>query len=558
MADDKYGLSFDHPVNDLEVELYCFRNGRTPEEGGLGRFQHFRNAVDILWPETKWNPWLERQLESLCENQWTSWAGCAASGKTFGSSIYAMVWWLAKPQESSVILTSTTAKMIRKRAWANIQQLYRACPGFPGNLVDSKTTLQSVKGDDRQAIFAIPVLDGATSKAVANIQGVHSPRILVIVDEATDTPEAAFEACSNLSKGCEEFQFLAIGNPHSHLDEHGRFSEPIGGWDSVGVETQEWKTKYGVCLRFDGMHSPNVEAGETKYPFLITSPQVQQAISFEGESSPKFWKYTRGFWPLEGVVRTVLSETMCEKYKARQQLTFINNAITIGGLDPAFGGDRCILRFARYGDLDGGKMGIQLSDVIPIKVDANSVEPIHFQIANKVREACIMHGCEPRPLAIDSTGEGGGLCDILSKEWSNQIRRVEFGGRASDLPVSEQDGRPSHEAYNNRVTELWLSVREWIMAEQIGGMDDPTIIEFCSRLFDDTKRKLVVERKSEMKARTNQSPDLADAAVLIVELARQLGSGRLHSVTERDKKWNEMVNEYDSLYAEDNLYAGME
>ena len=96
------------------------------------------------------------------------------------------------------------------------------------------------------------------------------------------------------------------------------------------------------------------------------------------------------------------------------------------------------------------------------------------------------------------------------------------------------------------------------MAEQIGGMDDPTIIEFCSRLFDDTKRKLVVERKSEMKARTNQSPDLADAAVLIVELASQLGSGRLHSVTERDKKWNEMVNEYDSLYAEDNLYAGME
>jgi hypothetical protein len=469
-----------------------------------------------------------------------------------------MTWWIAKPQASSVILTSTTAKMIRKRAWANIQQLHRGCKGFPGNLVDSKTTLQSVKGDDKNAIFAIPVLEGTTSKAVANIQGVHSSRILVIVDEATDTPEAAFEACSNLSKGCEEFQFLAIGNPHSHLDEHGRFSRPEDGWDSVGVETQEWKTKRGVCVRFDGMHSPNVHDGTTTYPFLITSPQVQQAISFEGVSSPKFWKYTRGFWPDEGVVRTVLSESMCEKYNVGQQHTFINKAVTVAGLDPAFGGDRCILRFARYGDLEGGAMGIQFTDIMPIQTDASSSEPIHFQIAAKVKDACIMHGCEPRYLAVDSTGEGGGLCDILHKEWSNQIRRVEFGGRASDLPVSEQDSRISHEAYANRVTELWFSVREWVMANQIGGLDDPTIIEFCSRLFDDQKRKIVVERKVDMKARTNQSPDLADAAVLIVELARQLGSGRLHSTTEMDKTWNDSVQKFDLIYSEENLYADME
>jgi hypothetical protein len=249
---------------------------------------------------------------------------------------------------------------------------------------------------------------------------------------------------------------------------------------------------------------------------------------------------------------------MCEKYKVRQQHVFINKAITVAGLDPAFGGDRCILRFARYGDLEGGAMGIQFTDVVPIQTDASSSEPIHFQIAAKVKDICLMQGCEPRHLAIDSTGEGGGLCDILHKEWSNQIRRVEFGGRASDLPVSEQDSRVSREAYANRVTELWFSVREWVMASQIGGLDDPTIIEFCSRLFDDQKRKIVVERKVDMKARTNQSPDLADAAVLIVELARQLGSGRLHSVTEMDKTWNDSVQKFDMIYNEENLYAGME
>ena len=503
-----------------------------------------------------WHPWLERQIESLCDHSWISWTGCAASGKTYASSLYALVWWLADPSHSSVILSSTTAKMIRKRSWSNIQQLWRTSSSkFVGNMVDSKTTLQSVKGDDKNAIFGIAVLDGATSKAVANIQGIHSERILCIVDEATDTPPAAFEAASNLSKGCREFQFLAIGNPHSLLDEHGRFSEPELGWDSVNIDTHEWKTKRGMCVRFDGMRSPNVIAGETKWEFLITKEQLDAATKYEGESSPRFYKYTRGFWPSEGVVKTVLSATMCHKYTVSGEHTFDKKSEIIAGLDPAFGGDRCILRFAKYGDLASGLMGLEFGEVIDIQLDSAAEEPIHYQIANQVKAACEDRGVGPERLAIDATGEGGGLCDILSKEWSNKINRVEFGGRASDLPVSDEDGRPSHEAYNNKVTELWFSVREWVIRDQIKGMDHETQVEFCSRLFDDKRRKIVVERKAEMKVRTGQSPDLADAAALVVQTARMLGAGYLQSGAETDKEWEALSLKYDRVYNEDNLYA---
>lgn len=559
LGDTKYGMNFDHPVSDLEAELYAFRIGLTPDEGGLGKFSHFQNAANLIWPNLIWNPWLERQVESLCENNWVSWTGCAASGKTFGSSLYAMLWWLADPQHSSVILTSTTAKMIRKRAWANVQHLWRTAQGqFPGNMVDSKTTLQSVKGDDKNAVFAVAVLDGTTSKAVANIQGIHSERILAIVDEATDTPEAAFEATSNLSKGCREFQFLAIGNPHSTLDEHGRFSEPLDGWETVNIDTQEWRTKRGVCIRFDGLQSPNIKAGKTKWEFLITQEQVDAARKYEGENSPRYWKYSRGFWPREGVVSTVLSETMCHKYRVTRSHTFMSKADMIAGLDPAFGGDRCILRFAKYGDLEGGLMGVEFTEIITIKLDAQSSEPIHFQIAKAVKQECISRGVEPRHLAIDATGEGGGLCDIISKEWSPDIMRVEFGGKPSSLPVSTEDSRPSHEAYMNRVTELWFSVREWVIREQVRGMDRDTIVEFCQRMFDDQRRKIVVERKVDMKSRTGQSPDLADAAALIIEVARTLGAGRLKGEAKTDKDWLTLSLKYDSVYNEDNLYAAVE
>lgn len=550
-------MTFGHPVSSLEVELYAFRLGLGPDEGGLGRYEHFKNAANLIWPEIIWNPWLERQLESLCENDWVSWTGCAASGKTYASSIYALIWWLSDPTHSSVILSSTTAKMIRKRAWANIQQLWRTSNGqFPGNMVDSKTTLQATKGDDKNAIFAIAVLDGSTSKAVANIQGIHSERILAIVDEATDTPEAAFEATANLSKGCKTFQFLAIGNPHSTLDEHGRFSEPVDGWDSVGIETDEWATKRGVCLRFDGMRSPNIEAGKTKWDFLITQEQIDASLKYEGENSPRFWKYTRGMWSPEGVCKTVLSETMCHKYRVNGTHIFGRKSHIIAGLDPAFGGDRCVLRFAKYGDLRNGLMGVEFTDIVYIQLNTQSSEPIHFQIAKQVKEACVSRGCEPQHLAVDATGEGGGLCDILHKEWSSQIRRVEFGGKASQLPTTQEDPRPSHEAYANRVTELWFSVREWVIREQVKGLDHETIIEFCQRMFDDEKRKIVVERKVDMKGRTGQSPDLADAAALIVEMARNLGAGRLNIKAEDDKEWEALSLKYDKIYNEESMYAG--
>tara|TARA_Y100000310_G_scaffold215490_1_gene216435 strand:- start:249 stop:1673 length:1425 start_codon:yes stop_codon:yes gene_type:complete len=474
--------------------------------------------------------------------------------------MYALIWWLADPANSSVILTSTTAKMIRKRAWSNIQTLHRdASSKFIGNMVDSKTTLQARKGDDKNAIFAVAVLDGATSKAVANIQGIHSERILAIVDEATDTPPAAFEATSNLSKGCREFQFLCIGNPHSKLDEHGRFCEPTNGWGSVGIETQEWETKRGACIRFDGVKSPNMKYREPKWDFLITREQVAQAVDFEGESSPRFWKYSRGFWAPEGVVKTVLSETMCEKYNVRSpNHVFKSTSTVIAGLDPAFGGDRCVLQFAKYGDLENGLNGIELGETLIVPINPAVEEPVHFQIAQYVRDACEQRECEPRNLAIDATGEGGGLCDIIHKEWSNQINRVEFGGKASDKPVSDQDSRTSYEAYANRVTELWFSVREWVIRDQMRGMNVDTIIEFTQRLFDDEKRKVVVERKAEMKARTGRSPDLADSVALVVEMAREIGAGRLNNMAENDKQWADLAASYNTIYAEENLYAAPE
>jgi hypothetical protein len=546
----KYGIRSPVKIPDLELELYAFRNRLQPNEGGLGTFDHFRNATKMLWPKMSWNPWLEAQVESLCEHDYVGWAGCGASGKTFGATLFATVWWLANPSKTTVVLTSTTAKMIRKRMWANLQDLVRKSRGFPGNMVDSKMALQAIKGDDRHSISAIAVAEGNTSKAVANIQGIHAERVMVIIDEATDTPEAAFEACTNLSKGCREFKMLVIGNPASKYDPHGRFCTPAKGWRSVTIEDQHWLTERGMCRRFDGMKSPNISEGRTKYPYLITHDQVLSAMRHEGEQSPTFWKYTRGFWSPDGMVKTVLSESLIETHTPTRKLTFTTNVQVVAGLDPGFGGDRCILRFAKVGTAND-KVSILFQDIIHISVNAQLTEPVHYQIANRVKEECTKRGVAPDKFGLDSSGEGGGLADILTREWG-VVHRTEFGGSPSTIPVSDEDNRPCNEAYDRKVTELWFSMRKWVVEERVGGMDIETLQEFCARMFDDSKRKISVESKTVMKQRTGKSPDLADAATVLLDLVRKTAVLEPRA-TKMDKVWEKLVRDADSIYHDETI-----
>jgi hypothetical protein len=546
----KYGIRSPVKIPDLELELYAFRNRLQPNEGGLGTFDHFVNATKMLWPKMSWNPWLEAQVESLCEHDYVGWAGCGASGKTFGATLFATVWWLANPSKTTVVLTSTTAKMIRKRMWANLQDLVRKSRGFPGNMVDSKMALQAIKGDDRHSISAIAVAEGNTSKAVANIQGIHAERVMVIIDEATDTPEAAFEACTNLSKGCREFKMLVIGNPASKYDPHGRFCTPAKGWRSVTIEDQHWLTERGMCRRFDGMKSPNISEGRTKYPYLITHDQVLSAMRHEGEQSPTFWKYTRGFWSPDGMVKTVLSESLIETHTPTRKLTFTTNVQVVAGLDPGFGGDRCILRFAKVGTAND-KVSILFQDIIHISVNAQLTEPVHYQIANRVKEECTKRGVAPDKFGLDSSGEGGGLADILTREWG-VVHRTEFGGSPSTIPVSDEDNRPCNEAYDRKVTELWFSMRKWVVEERVGGMDIETLQEFCARMFDDSKRKISVESKTVMKQRTGKSPDLADAATVLLDLVRKTAVLEPRA-TKMDKVWEKLVRDADSIYHDETI-----
>lgn len=555
----KYGVELRAQFPPLELELLCAKRNRGPDLGGLGAYRHLRNAINLAWPKTIWNSFLERQVESFAESEWNGWVGAGGTGKTHAAILCAMPWWLMDPRNSSVVITSTTGKMIRKRAWPVVRRLFHdAAAPFYGHMVDSKTMLQAEKGDDKHGIFAQAVAEGSVAKAVAGIQGVHSKRMLIIIDEAEETPEAIFDAIANLIIGTSEFRVLLLYNPASKLSKVGQMSEPRDGWQSITIDDESWETrdqlngKPMVINRFDSEKSPNILAGQTLFPFLVTQQQYEAAKKQLGDASPLFWKFWRGWWAPEGMVKTVFSESMLVKMDGFGQHLFLKILFRVAGFDPAFGGgDRPMLQFAECGLLENGNVGIQLTEGVKLSINSASSNPIHFQLAEQLRRECESREVPPENVAVDETGEGGGLCDIISRTWSPNIIKTSFGGKASESPVSKDDVRLCRDVYDNKVGELWHQARLYMLGGLLKGLSKEAAKQFCNRLFDDMSKrdKIILQSKREMKIAYGRSPDEADAVVLAVEAARNRGASVAGGASSSGTKsgWLAKAREFDRI-----------
>lgn len=553
-----YGKSF--PTTDPQaIELWCFANNPPL---GLGRYLHCRNAIDAIWnrhiPDSFiWNDWSETMIQTFSEHRWSTVTGPAASWKTTSAAIYALSCFYADPANTVVICTSTTLDGLRRRVWKEISKFHRLRPLY-GYMVQSRNCIKFRKGPDESGVFGIATDKGEIEKALGKLIGFHAPKMVVIVDEMPYTPEAIVEACVNLETGAKTFQFIGLGNADDHLDPHGRMCEPKAGWDSIDVETERWETLRGVCLHLDGLKSPAVLNKSANYPGLLNQADIDTTAKIYTVDSPQFWQMRRGFWAPEGITKTVLSMPMITRSNAMDGCYFDQDAVMVAGLDPAFEGeDRCVLRFGKCGKVNG-KVTLLYTDRVFIVPRVKPDDPIHYQIVRQVKEACKVRGVQPYYFGLDSTGEGGGLASIFHKEWSREILCVEFGGRPSQNPVSDTNPKRADQEYDRRVTELWFYYRLLVLNEQIRGMDYDAATEFCRRWWQMRGAYISLETKEKMKDRTRRSPDIADADVIVAQVAAARCAltprSQSHSEERPDSPWKRflkkrnLVSEYAAPY----------
>lgn len=554
--------------NMFAVELWCFLHGVTPELGGLGKFGHFKNAVDLWFnsPESKkrfdWHPWALEMAKEACDHNYLAIAGCASSGKTDFAAVWAIINWLALPLETMVLVTSTSLKDSRKRIWGSVREYFMARPGLPGKLVDSYGLIRledptgEYSGSDKCGIALIAAEKKMEKDAVGKLIGFKNTRVILVADELPELSEAILEAAyGNLSRN-PYFQLIGLGNPNSHYDAFGAFARPRGGWSSISAESHKWETDRGVCVRFDGKYSPNIVAGETIYPYLLTQERYDNDARLFGENSATFWRMIRGFWSPTGTSEGIYTEAEISQYRADEPAIWHGEPIPVAALDPAFtnGGDRCAAIFGRYGKNADGLMTLCYEEVKLLREDITDKNtPRTFQIVKQFVDLCQERGIEPNHVALDTSGGGGPFADVLTTMWSNKHHRVNFAGKASEAPVSAFDSTRSCDRYANRVTEIWFSGKELLRTGQLKGVFFELAREMCSRLYVSEKSataKVRVEPKPLMKARTGESPDIADAAFILLDLCRaRLGMASVASAGDKPPRpadsWRNFVRKHD-------------
>lgn len=536
------------------------------------RHAYMRQMIALIWGGRgiSENPVLDQQLRDFSDERAVTregdstirvvaWTGPKAFGKTYGSGLFALTYFLASPETTCVTLTSTSKVAMGGRVWGVIRDLYSEARDpdtghpFPWHMVTSQKILQRVRGDEKYNIACFAVEPGELQKSIDKIKGRHTQRMLLIVDEANTTPEAIFHVIHNMKGGCIDLVILIIGNAGSYFDSHGRACEPLNGWPSVTIDDDSWKTKGvdewrlppGLCRHFDGEKSPNVIAGKTIYPHIYSYENWIDAKKY-GQNSIQYWSQDRGFWPPEGMVNTVFSDPLIARCDGTGFLDFTSNRVPYAFLDPAFGGDRCCLQFADVGETESGLMGIQLRQPLYINPRVSNESERDYQIARTVIEECKAQGVKPAQFGSDATGIGRGVHAIIAGEWSQEIVRVEFGGRASDAPSSQADGRPSHEVYDNRVTELWFRAREFMEAHQLKGLSIEAVKQFCSREYTQKGRKYLLSTKAECKAKLGYSPDEADSISGLAEVAMKNGVVPMGKVTfSQNTAWDQLSRQVE-------------
>lgn len=178
-------------------------------------------------------------------------------------------------------------------------------------------------------------------------------------------------------------------------------------------------------------------------------------------------------------------------HAATQTPLLVSSSPLIIGIDVArFGDDKTVFCFRRGRFCAEFKCFSQLDNVA-----------VANQATHYIRDF------QPARIFIDAGGVGGGVVDILhDRGFKKIVRAVMFGAKALN------DDR-----YHNRRAEMWDELRQWLYSEPAVRIpnDENLCAELCAvNKKYDSRGRLQLEEKEEIKKRLGRSPDMADALAL--------------------------------------------
>jgi phage terminase large subunit len=378
-----------------------------------------------------------------------------------------------------VILIAPTFRQIQVILWEELRQLYYSAKRPLGGDC-AKLANTGLRLADGSRIF------GVTGDQPEAIQGIRSPRMMVIVDEASGVPDGIFTALEgNLAGGGV---LLETGNPTRAT---GHFRESCRG------------ERYDV-VPLPSTSSPNVLAGDVVVPGLATLEWIEERRQEWGEDSPLFKIHVLGEF-VELAEGRLFSEEMIADAERRWETTQATGRLVIG-IDPAGeSGDGDESAFAAR----RGKRVLQLTARRGLTPDGHVVEALG--IARTLLGGGRRSPAERPLLVVDRDGYVGAkvyaaLAAYQSQhEHAYELRGVRGGERAKRRPLEIDRVRD----------EVWLSLVDAFR----DGLAIPEDVKLSRelaaiRLERHVSGRSKITSKDELRRELGRSPDRADALAL--------------------------------------------
>ena len=423
-------------------------------------------------------------VRAVSEHPRTAVRSCHGPGKTFLAGNIAL-WYLYAHRPSIVLTTAPTWRQVEKLLWKELRASYARAGVLGGNLLPKSPELQLIHDQWYAA--------GLSTNQPDRFQGYHEKHILVVVDEAAGVPEDIFEAIQGVLTS-EHSRLLLLGNPTSIGGTfHKAFRSP--GYHTIHISAFDTPnfTTFGITEQ--DFHDNTWEAkiaGPLPNPKLITPAWAYDKFVTWGPDSPAYQARVMGNFP-EGADDTLIPLAWVEAAQARWLDAEPGEPVEIGCDVARYGSDESVIAIRRGGRVE------------PLLVYAQKDT---METAGLVKAAHAETGATA--IKVDEIGIGAGVVDRLK----------ELKCPATGVNVATAAAEP--ERFANLRAELWWNLREMLDPNPRVNPnpialppDDQLLADLTNVKYKiDSRGRIQLESKEEIKKRLGRSPDRGDAVVL--------------------------------------------